>query len=109
MNMNEKVEKYAEGHFVGIWMCIGILIMFGIGIPFAIVTHNYMFVYIGPAIGVAFGMAIGQSIENKHKLEGRIRPLNKSEQKKMKYSIASGIVLLTLGVLVFMLFYIFNI
>ena len=109
MNMNEKVEKYPEGHFVGRWMCIGIAIISGIGIPLGIVTHNYIFAYIGPAIGVAFGMAIGQSIENKYKQEGRIRPLTKSEQKKKKYSITSGIVILTLGVLVFMLFYIFNI
>jgi hypothetical protein len=51
--MNEKVEKYPEGHFVGIWMCIGIVIISGIGIPLGLIMHNYVFVYIGPAIGVA--------------------------------------------------------
>ena len=109
MNMNEKVEKYPEGYFVGRWMCIGIAIISVIGISFGIVTHNYIFVYIGPAIGVAFGLGIGQSIENKYKKEGRIRPLTEFEKRRKKYSIISGIMILTLGVLVFMLFYIFNI
>ena len=107
--MNEKIEKYAEGHSVGIWMCIFIALFSVLAIPISIITDNYVLVASGPALGVAIGTAIGQSIENKYKLEGRIRSLNKSEQKRIKYSIASGIVILTIGVLVFMLFYIFNI
>lgn len=104
MNMNEKVEKYPEGYFVGRWMCIGIAIISVIGISFGIVTHNYIFVYIGPAIGVAFGMIIGQSIENKYKQEGRIRPLTEKEQRRKKNAALAGIFIFTLGVFVFILF-----
>jgi hypothetical protein len=102
--MNERVEKYPEGYFVGRWTCIGIVIISGIGIPFGIVTHNYIFAYIGPAIGVALGMAIGQSIENKYKQEGRIRPLTEKEQKKKKNSVIAATAIFTLGAFVFILF-----
>ena len=103
MSMNEKIEKYPEGHFIGRWMCIGILIISGIGIPFGIITHNYIFAYIGPAIGVAFGMIIGQSIENKYKQEGRIRPLTEKEQKRKKNAVIAGTFIFTLGVFVYIL------
>jgi hypothetical protein len=102
--MNEKVEKYPEGHFVGIWMCIGIVIISGIGIPLGLIMHNYVFVYIGPAIGVALGMVIGQSIENKYKNKGRIRPLTEKEQKKKNNAVIAGAFLLILGVFVCLLF-----
>jgi hypothetical protein len=104
MSMNEKVEKYPEGHFVGRWMCIGIAIISGIGIPLGIVTHNYIYAYIGPAIGVAFGMIIGQSIENKYKQEGRIRPLTEKEQKRKKNAVIAGTLIFTLGIFVCILF-----
>jgi len=103
--MDDKVKKYPEGHFLGMWMGIGIAIFSGLGIPLSIATENPGFIGIGPALGVAVGLAIGQSIENKYKQEGRIRPLTESEQKRKKNAVTAGIVLLTLGVLIFILLF----
>ena len=103
--MDDKVEKYPEGHFVGMWIGICIAIFSGFGIPLSIVTENPGFMGIGPALGVAIGAAIGQSIENKYKQEGRIRPLTEAEQKRKKNVVIAGILILLLGVLIFILLY----
>jgi predicted nucleic acid-binding Zn ribbon protein len=103
--MDDKVEKYPEGHFVGMWMGICIAIFSGFGIPLSITTGNSGFIGIGPALGVAIGAAIGQSIENKYKQEGRIRLLTESEQKRKRNVVIAGILILTLGVLIFILLY----
>ncbi|MDD4898811.1 MAG: hypothetical protein PHY70_05475, partial [Methanocellales archaeon] len=66
MEEKEKNKTYPEGHFVGMWMGIGIAIFSGFGIPLSIATGNPGFMGIGPAIGVAFGLAIGSSIEAKY-------------------------------------------
>ena len=87
------------------WMGIGIAIFSGLGIPLSIATENPGFIGIGPALGVAFGLAIGQSIENKYKEEGRIRRLTESEQKRKKNTVFAGIIILTLGLLVFILLF----
>jgi hypothetical protein len=101
--MENKDNKYPEGHFLGMWMGIGIAIFSGFGIPLCIATDNPGFIGIGPALGVAFGLAIGQSIENKYKQKGKIRPLKESEIKRKKIVVALGVVILTLGVLIFIL------
>ena len=101
----DDVEKYPEGHFVGMWIGICIAIFSVFGIPLSIATENPGFIGIGPALGVAVGVAIGQSIENKYKQEGRIRPLKESEIKRKKNAVTAGIILLTLGVLIFILVY----
>jgi hypothetical protein len=103
--MENKKKKYPEGHFLGMCMGIGIAIFSGFGIPISIATNNFGFIGIGPALGVAFGLSIGQSIENKYKKEGRIRPLTVKEQKRKKNTVIAGIVILTLGFLVFLLLY----
>ena len=103
--MDDKDKKYPEGHFLGMWMGIGIAIFSGLGIPISIATDNFGFIGIGPALGVAFGLSIGQSIENNYKKEGKIRPLTESEQKRKKNAVIAGIVILTLGVLIFLLRY----
>jgi hypothetical protein len=90
-------KKYPEGHFVGMWMVIGIAIFSVIGIPLSIITENSGFIGIGPALGVGFGLAIGSSIEAKYKKEGKIRPLTKDEKKKRKTLVTIGIVILTVG------------
>ena len=101
--MEDKNKKYAEGHFLGIWMVIGIAIFSGLGIPLSIVTENYAFIGIGPALGVAFGLAIGQAIEKKYKKEGKIRPLTEDEKKRRQMAVLGGVLILTLGVIVFLL------
>jgi hypothetical protein len=103
--MDNTEKKYPEGHFLGMWMGIGIAIFSGFGIPLSIATENPGFIGMGPAIGVAFGLAIGQSIENKYKLEGKIRPLTESEMKRKKYAVLTGISILAVGVLLFLLLY----
>ena len=101
--MENKDDKYPEGHFLGIWMGIGIVIFSGLGIPLSIATDNPGFIGIGPALGVAFGLAVGQSIENKYKEKGRIRPLTEFEIKRKKIAIAAGIIILIIGALIFFL------
>jgi hypothetical protein len=101
--MDNENKKYPEGHFLGMWMGIGIAIFSGFGIPLSIITENPGFIGIGPALGVAVGVAIGQSIENKYKQQGKIRPLTESEQKRKKKAVTAGIIILTLGVLIFIL------
>jgi hypothetical protein len=96
--MEEKDKKYPEGHFKKLWMGIGIAIFSMFGIPLSIATGSYGFIGIGPAIGVSFGLAIGQSIENKYKKEGKIRPLTEEEQNRKKIGVLAGIFILTIGV-----------
>jgi hypothetical protein len=103
--MDDKIKEYPEGHFLGMWMGICMVIFSVFGTPLSIVTENPGFIGIGPALGVAIGIAIGQSIENKYKEEGRIRPLTESEQKRKKNAIYVGIITLTLGLLVFILLF----
>ena len=103
--MDNKIKKYPEGHFVGAWMGICIAIFSGFGIPLSIITENPGFIGIGPALGVAVGLAIGQSIENKYKQEGRIRPLTESEQKRKRNVVFAGLIILALGLLVFVLLF----
>lgn len=100
-NKKEKSRKYPEGHFVGIWMAIGIAIFSGLGIPVSMATRNSGLIGIGPAIGVAVGLSIGSAIEEKYKKEGRIRPLNKKEKKQKKLAVIIAVILLLLGALAF--------
>ena len=103
--MDDKIKKYPEGHFVGMYIGIFITIFSCFGIPISIITRNPGFIGIGPALGVAIGVAIGQSIENKYKQEGRIRPPTESEQKRKKNAVFAGIFILSLGFLIFISFY----
>ena len=96
-------EQHPEGHYVNMWMCIGIAIFSGLGVLLGIITHDYTFFGIVPGLGVAFGLAIGQVIENKYKKEGKIRPLTEDEKRLKKMAISAGIVLLILGVIVFLI------
>ncbi len=95
--------KYPEGHFVGKWMGIGIVIFSGFGIPLSIVSGNLGLIGIGPALGLVFGLAIGSSIESKYKKEGKIRPLTEDEKKKRKMLLIAGIVIFILGLSIFLL------
>jgi hypothetical protein len=101
--MEKNNEKYPEGHFVGMWMGIGIAIFTGIGVPLSVALKIPGLIGIGPAIGVAFGLALGQSIESKLKKEGKIRPLTEDEKKKRKRLVYAGFSVLVLGLAVFLL------
>lgn len=95
-------EQYPEGHFVGMWLGIGIALFSGLGIPLAIATGNHGLMGIGPGLGVAFGVAVGQGIENRYKKEGRIRPLTPAEKKKKKTVLLIGVAMLALGAAAFL-------
>jgi len=101
--MNKNKEKYPEGHFVGMWIGIGIAIFSGVGVSLSVAMRIPGLIGIGPAIGVAFGAAIGQSIETKFKKEGKIRPLTKEEKKKRKILVIAGISVFALGFLIFLI------
>ena len=101
--MEKHDEKYPEGHYVGMWMGIGIALFSGIGVPLSIALKIPGLMGIGPALGVAVGLSVGQSIESKYKREGKIRPLTEDEKKKRKMLVFAGISVLILGVLVFLL------
>jgi hypothetical protein len=103
--MEPKDKEFPEGHFVGLWIGLGIAIFSGLGIPLSVATENYAFIGVGPALGVAFGAAIGQAIENKYTKEGRIIPRSKEEGKWAKIATLAGLVLLLLGVLFFLLLF----
>ena len=103
--MEPKDKKYPEGHFLGLWMALGIAIFSGLGIPLSIATDNYAFIGMGPAIGIAIGLAIGQAIENKYKREGRIVPRSEEENKRRKVAILLGVAILFVGVVFFLLLF----
>ena len=48
--------KIPEGQIIAKWMGIGIAIFAGLGIPLSIITSNFAFIGIGPALGVAVGL-----------------------------------------------------
>jgi len=103
--MEEKDKKYPEGHFLGMWIGIGIAIFAGIGVPLSIITENPGFIGIGPALGVAVGVAIGQSLEEKHKKEGRIRPLTKEEKERKSKLVYVGLGALIIGLVAFLMMF----
>ena len=67
----ENEKKFPKGHFLGMWMGIGIAIFSGVGVPLSFALENPGLLGIWPAIGVAFGLAIGSSIEAKYEKEGK--------------------------------------
>ena len=103
--MEEKNKKYPEGHFLGMWMGIGIAIFTGVGVPISIATKNLGLIGIGPAIGIAFGLSIGAGIEEKYKKQGKIRPLTEEEEKRKKLAVLAGVIMLLLGVAAFLFMY----
>lgn len=98
-------EKYPEGHFIGMWMGIGIAVFSGLGVPLAMITGNHGLMGIGPGLGVAFGVAVGQSMESKYKREGKIRPLTPAEKKKKKIAVLGGLAVLALGAAAFLVLF----
>ena len=96
--MNEQKKEFPEGHFISMWIGIGMAIFGGIGIPLSIVLKMPGLIGVGPAIGVAFGSGIGASIEARKKKEGLIRPLTNKERNTRKNLILGGILILVVGI-----------
>ncbi|MFH2095644.1 MAG: hypothetical protein ABIJ16_08070 [Bacteroidota bacterium] len=94
--MNDK--KYPEGHFIGRWMAICLVLFSGVGVPLSIVAGSPGFISIGPAIGISMGIAIGTAVEAKKKQQGLIRPLTPEETRRKRIILLAGVALLTAGV-----------
>ena len=107
--MEENDKQYPEGHFVGMWMGIGIAIFTGVGVPIAFATGNPGLFGIGPALGVSIGLSIGSGIEAKYKKEGKIRPLTEEEKKGKKIAITVGVISLVVLALVGLLFFLLRV
>ena len=90
---------------MGLWMGIGIALFSALGIVISVVAQNYAFLGMGPAIGVAFGLPVGQAMENKHKAQGRIRPLTEKEKRVRRNALLLGLFIFLLGVVVFSVMY----
>ena len=97
MKEKRKTKKYLEGHFLGMWMGICIVISMAFGIPLMFVLKNPGFLGVAPAIGVSIGVAIGQSVEDKYKKEGKIRPLTKKEKKTKEMFVVVGAIVFLIG------------
>lgn len=106
--MENGEKKYPEGHFIGLWMGICIAIFTGLGVAISAVIQNFAFIGIGPALGVGVGLPIGQMVENKHREQGQIRPLNATEKRSRKNLLIGGILLFLAGVVVFAWMYFRN-
>jgi hypothetical protein len=94
-------ERYPEGHFVGMWIGLGIATFCGVGVPLAIVTKSFGLIGLGPAVGVAFGVAVGGAIEDKHRRQGRIRPLSAAERMGRRRLTTWALVSVLIGVALF--------
>lgn len=92
-------RTYPEGHFIGMWMGIGIAIFSGVGVALSAATDNPGLIGIGPALGVAVGLAIGTGVEERHKKAGRIRPAVPGERNRRRTAVVIGLLVL-LGALV---------
>jgi len=101
----EKNDRYPEGHFLNLWMAIGMVLFSGLGIPLSVVTKNYGLIGIGPAIGVAFGLSVGQAVENRYKKENRLRPLTEAEKRRKKAAVIAWLAIFMLGLLIFLFLY----
>ncbi|MBE9467531.1 MAG: hypothetical protein IMY72_04300 [Bacteroidetes bacterium] len=103
--MKDENKKFPEGHFVGLWMGIGIAVFTGLGLFIGNAFKNSSFVSMGPIIGVAFGILVGQAVEAKNKREGRIRTLYEKEKKRKKILVLLGLALLIIGFTMFFFMY----
>jgi len=98
-------KKYPEGHFVGMWIGIGMAMFTGVGVALSVAMKSPGLIAIGPALGVGVGVAIGSGIEAKKKKEGKIRPLTDAEHSNRKKLLIAGGAIFTVGFLLFLALY----
>lgn len=97
--MDNGNATYSEGHFVGAWLAISMVVWSGIAMVMGIASGNPGLFVIGLPMGLAFGLTVGTSVEAKYKRAGKIRPLTKEEKKKNRLM---GITLLVIGITAFL-------
>ncbi|MFC2090688.1 hypothetical protein ACFLT1_07895 [Bacteroidota bacterium] len=98
-------KLYPKGHFVSLWMGLGMAFFTVIGITISFLTENFSLMGIGLGAGVGVGLAVGQGVENKYEKEGKIRPLNEAEQRNRRIMVYVGLALLLIGVIFFYVAY----
>jgi hypothetical protein len=88
MSKNEK--KYPEGYWMGVGLSIGV----AIGVALGPLFDN---IGIGIAIGIAIGSGIGASLEQRYK--DNIRPLTEQENKRRRWAVIIGLLILLASVI----------
>jgi hypothetical protein len=100
-SQNKHDKKFPKGHFVGIWMGIGLAMFAGLGVPLSVATGNTGLIGLGPAMGLVFGTIIGQIVEKNKDSQGLIRELTPAERRSRSYAILAGLVILVAGMVIF--------
>jgi hypothetical protein len=88
MSKNEK--KYPKGYWMGVGLSIGV----AIGVALGPLFDN---IGIGIAIGIAIGSGIGASLEQRYK--DNIRPLTEQENKRRRWAVIIGLLILLASVI----------
>ncbi len=83
---DDQNKNFPEGHFIGMWMGIGVAIFAGLGVPLSRITGHSGLFGVGPALGVVLGLLIGKIVEDKKRQAGLIRPLNATEKSAASIS-----------------------
>jgi hypothetical protein len=86
-------------HPKGYWMGVGISIGVAIGVALGPLFEN---IGIGIAIGIAIGAGIGASLEQRNK--DNIRPLTERENKRQRWAVILGLLIMLASVIAIALF-----
>ena len=96
--MSDNKGKHPQGYWMGGGLAIGV----AIGVALGIALEN---IGTGIAIGIAIGAGIGASLEQGNRKN--TRPLTEVEQKRQKWGMVGGLVVMLLaiaGILITILF-----
>ena len=88
--MSKNVGKYPKGYWMGVGLSIGV----AIGVALGPLFEN---IGIGIAVGIAIGSGIGASLEQKYK--DNIRPLTEQENKRRRWAVILGLLILLASVI----------
>ena len=88
--MSENEKKYPKGY----WMSVGLGLGIAIGMAMGPIFDNFG---VGIGIGVAIGSGIGASLEQKNK--DNIRPLTEQENKRRRWAVILGLLILLASVI----------
>ena len=88
--MSENEKKYPKGY----WMSVGLGLGIAIGVAMGPIFDNFG---VGIGIGVAIGSGIGASLEQKNK--DNICPLTEQENKRRRWAVILGLLILLASVI----------
>ena len=96
--------KNPKGHYISVGIIIGIGIFGILGTVIYLITNNFAFIGVGPAVGLPIGLILGQSMESKKEREGKIRELSTQEKQRQHLLIFLGLGVAFLSIIGFLLF-----